>query len=332
MFSASRRSCQIQADFKKGIRSTPMSITIIKPGISTTLQHFGHWGEQQFGVSIGGVMDDFSAKIANIICNKKENAPIVEMTLQGTEILFNKDAFIAITGSGAMATINNIDVPFYKLLHVPAFAILKMKPRAEGCRSYLAIAGEYKNQELGTPFKTGDLIELDETPIYFNGINLDENKIGISQWRIHLNENELLDKSIDCIEGPEFGWFENKAQEEFFSTTFTLSNQSNRMGYRLNEKISGLKEKKELISTAVTKGIVQITHDGNPIILMSDAQTTGGYPRIARIAPADITKLAQCRPGDKIRFNKVDKEASLLKSEDQLNTLKKIMSTIKMMH
>ena len=308
-----------------------MSITIIKPGISSRIQHFGHWGEQQFGVSIGGVMDDFSAIIANIICNNKENAPVIEMTLHGTEIIFNKNAFIAITGSGAIATINDIEVPFYKLLHVPAFAILKMKPCAVGCRSYLAIAGEYKNQELYKPFKTSDLIEFDETPIHFNGINLDENKIGISQWKIHLNENELLDKSIDCIEGPEFDWFEIKAQEEFFSTTFTLSNQSNSMGYRLNEKISGLKEKKELISTAVTKGIVQITHEGNPIILMAEAQTTGGYPRIARIAPADITKLAQCRPGDKISFKKISEETSLQKTDDQLNTLKKIKSTIKMM-
>ena len=308
-----------------------MSITIIKPGISSTIQHFGHWGEQQFGVSIGGVMDDFSASIANIICNNKVNTPVVEMTLHGTEILFNKDAFVALTGSGAIATINNVEVPFYKLLHVPACAILKMKPNALGCRSYLAIAGECKNQELGIPLKTGDLIEFDETPNHVKGIHTDENKIEISQWKIHLNENEMLDKTIDCIEGPEYDWFEIITQKEFFSASFTLSTQSNSMGYRLNEKISGLKEKRELISTAVTKGVVQITHEGNPIILMADAQTTGGYPRIARIAPADITKLAQCRPGDKICFKKISEERSLLKSNDQLNTLKKIKSTIKMM-
>ena len=308
-----------------------MSITIIKPGFSSTLQHFGHWGEQQFGISIGGVMDDFSACIANIICKNKETAPVIEMTLHGTEILFNKETYIAITGSGAIATINNIELPFYKLLHIPAFAILNMKPSARGCRSYLAIAGTCRTEGLSSPLKAGDLIEFDETTNCFNGIDLHENKIGISQWKIHINENDLLNKSIDCIEGPEFDWFEANAQEEFFSNTFTLSTQSNRMGYRLNENISVLKEKKELISTAVTKGIVQITHDGNPIILMADAQTTGGYPRIGRIAPADITKLAQCRPGDKIHFNKISEEASLLKTDHQQNILKKIRSTIKMM-
>ena len=102
------------------------------------------------------------------------------------------------------------------------------------------------------------------------------------------------------------------------------------MGYRLNEKIAGPKEQKELISTAVTRGIVQVTHDGTPIVLMADAQTTGGYPRIARIAPADIAKLAQCRPGDTICFKKITEEASLLKTSQQLNALKKIRSSIQM--
>lgn len=307
-----------------------MSITIIKPGISSVLQHFGHWREQQFGVSVGGVMDHYSASIANIICKNKETAPLIEMTLHGAELLFNKDAYISITGFGAVATINERELPSYKLLHIPAFSIIKMKPSPRGCRSYLAVAGEYKFEELSVSLKSGDLIEFNETEKRFNKIDLNENNIGISQWKIHLNEDELLDKSIGCLEGPEWTWFENSAQEDFFSKQFTLSIQSNRMGYRLNEKISGLKEKRELISTAVTKGIVQITHDGNPIILMADAQTTGGYPRIARIAPADINKLAQCRPGDKIHFNKITEEASILKTNLEISILKKIKSTIKM--
>ena len=307
-----------------------MSITIIKPGMSSSLQHFGHWGEQAFGVSIGGVMDDFSARVANIICGNEETDPIIEMTLHGTEILFNKAAYIAITGSGSIATINDLEIPHYKLLQIPAYAILKMKPAARGCRSYLAIAGAFSVQEFAIPLKTGDLIDVERSPISIHGINHTGNNIGISNWKIHLNEDELLEKSIDCIEGPEFDWFDTDAQAAFFSTEFTLSTQSNRMGYRLNEKIAGPKEKKELISTAVTRGIVQVTHDGTPIVLMADAQTTGGYARIARIAPADIAKLAQCRPGDGICFKKITEEASLLKTSQQLNALKKIRSSIQM--
>ncbi len=307
-----------------------MSITIIKPGISSSLQHFGHWGEQAFGVSVGGAMDDFSASIANIICSNEATAPVIEMTLHGTEILFNRDACISITGSGAIATVNDTEVPYYKLLQIPAYAILKMKPSAKGCRSYLAIAGGYKDHACGRPFTTGDVIDVEERSNSFKGIHHAENKIVISHWKIQLDEDELLEKSIDCIEGPEFDWFETKAQSPFFSNRFTLSNQSNRMGYRLNEKIAGPKEQKELISTAVTRGIVQVTHDGTPIILMADAQTTGGYPRIARIAPADIAKLAQCRPGDAICFKKISEEASLLKTSQQLNALKKIRSSIQM--
>lgn len=308
-----------------------MSLTIIKPGISSALQHFGNWGEQEFGISIGGVMDAFSATISNIICKNNENTPVIEMTLHGTEIRFNKNAYIAITGSGALPTINEMVLPFNTLLHIPENALLKMKPHTKGCRSYLAIAGNYKNEIPNTPLKTGDLIQFDETIHSFKGITLHEHEIGIPQWKLQLDENELLNKSIDTIEGPEYDWFTTDAQNNFFSKFFTLSNQSNRMGYRLNEKISGLKENKELISTAVTKGIVQITHDGTPIVLMSDAQTTGGYPRIARIAPSNVSKLAQCRPGDKIHFNKITAEASLIKTLHQEQILKKIKSTMKMM-
>lgn len=116
-----------------------MNITIIKPGIQSSLQDFGKWGEQAFGVSIGGVMDPIAAKIANIICKNNEEAPVLEMTLHGTEILFNQDASIAITGSGSIPYINNIKIPFNKLIQVPRFSVLKTKPSAVGCRSYLAM-------------------------------------------------------------------------------------------------------------------------------------------------------------------------------------------------
>jgi len=278
-----------------------MNITIIKPGIQSSLQDFGKWGEQAFGVSIGGVMDSIAAKIANIICKNNEEAPVLEMTLHGTEILFNQDASIAITGSGSIPYINNIKIPFNKLIQVPRFSVLKTKPSAVGCRSYLAMTDA-----------TSESIQ----------------EIEISTWQINYAENFSHEKIIHCIPGPEWNWFDETSQKNFFSHQFTVSNQSNRMGYRLEGMQLKTKEKKELLSTAVTKGVIQVTHEGLPIVLMSDAQTTGGYPRIGRIAGADLSTLAQCRPSDKISFKEISEEDSINRWKDQQWMLKKIKNSI----
>jgi antagonist of KipI len=278
-----------------------MNITIIKPGIQSSLQDFGKWGEQAFGVSIGGVMDPLAAKIANILCKNNEEAPVMEMTLHGTEILFNQDASIAITGSGSIPYINDVEIPFNKLIQVPKFSILKTKPSPVGCRSYLAVADT-------------------------NGAGFQ--KIEISNWQINYAENISQEKIIHCIPGPEWNWFDETSQKNFFSHQFTVSNQSNRMGYRLEGMKLKTKDKKELLSTAVTKGIVQVTHEGFPIVLMSDAQTTGGYPRIGRIASTDFSILAQCRPSDKISFKEISEEDAISSWKNQESMMKKIKNSI----
>jgi len=217
-----------------------MSITIVKPGISTTVQDFGRWGNQSMGQSIGGVMDEVSASIANIICKNDQHAPVIEMTLHGTELLFNEDAFIAFSGFGAEAMADETILPFYKLLFIPAGTLIRMKPKNKGCRSYLAMAGGLQFDEMGSTLQSGDLIKSEDRQ----------------------------------------------------------------------------------------KGIVQLTHEGNPVILMADAQTTGGYPRILRIAPAHIAKLAQCKPGDSIKFNQITEDVSILQSKAQRSLLNKIKSSI----
>ena len=281
-----------------------MKITIIKTGMGCSLQHFGCWGEQEYGVPVGGVMDPLAAAMANIICGNKEDAPLIEMTLHGAEILFNTNAIVSITGGGSVVLINDVEIPFNKLIHVPAFAVLKTKPSRLGCRSYLAIANS---------------IESNQTDLVF------------SSWQIHYPEAASTEKIVDCIEGPEWDWFDKASQKIFLESVFTLSTQSNRMGYRLEGNVLNTKEKKELISTAVTKGIIQVTHEGNPILLMADAQTTGGYPRIARVASADLSILAQSRPGDKIFFKKIDEEDAMKKITSQENWLKKIKTSVSML-
>lgn len=289
----------------------------------SSVQDLGRWGIQQFGVPIGGAMDVVSASIANRICNNEDGDALLECTLHGTEILFNKTTLFAIAGGGASATLNGQPIWFYKLIKVVAGSTLKLHPGPFGCRSYVAFAGGLKiDSELGSAstytqssiggyhgknLEAGIVLELKHQIHHLEkskDILINEHGFGISNWKSksfklpHVQETA----TINCLAGPEWDAFDEESQHQLFNNTFTVSAQSNRMGFRLEGPILSLKEKTEMVSTAVTRGIIQVTNQGNPIILMADAQTIGGYPRIGRVCSNDISLLAQCRPGQKIMF------------------------------
>jgi antagonist of KipI len=149
--------------------------------------------------------------------------------------------------------------------------------------------------------------------------------VGISHWHTAALFAATPDVAIvHAIKGPEFDRFNAASQEDIFNSMFTISSQSNRMGYRLEGKKIALEQQTEMVSTAVTAGIVQVTHEGDPIILMADAQTTGGYPRIARICAADISLLAQTRPGVKIQFKEIREEESLMRYNRIVEAMKRV--------
>jgi antagonist of KipI len=308
-----------------------MSITIIKPGVSCSIQDLGRWGYQQFGVPIGGAMDTISATTANRICGNDDDEAVLECTLHGLEMKCNETISFALTGGGARATINGETVAYNRLIKVVAGSILKLHPDPHGCRTYIAIAGGLKiEKELGSAstyassllggYKGRNLEAGDELALKKNNIETDpskdiiinENGFGISKWKAQVTPFPHLQDvvEINCEKGPEWELFDVVSQEIFFNQPFTIAPQSNRMGYRLDGVTLSLKEKTELISTAVTRGIIQVTNEGHPIILMADAQTIGGYPRIARVSSKDISPLAQCRPGMRVRF-KINLQTSL---------------------
>ena len=301
-----------------------MSITIIKPGISSSIQDLGRWGYQQFGVPIGGAMDKVSASLANAICGNDEHEAVIEMTLHGTRILLNEPTYCAIVGGGCKAYIDEVELPFNRLLHIPAQSIINTKADASGCRSYFAVAGGLNIKiEMGSAstyvpsgiggvygrdLKTGDVIQFkkNDLTIKTDSFTTLAKNIEVSQWEMTglkpLNDSPA---TIGVLRGPEYDWFDNSSQATFFNTAYTISSQSNRIGYRLEGEQLELNKKFEMVSTPITSGIIQVTNEGNPIILMADAQTIGGYPRIARVCSADIPLLGQLRPGEKVRFSEV---------------------------
>jgi antagonist of KipI len=325
-----------------------MSITILKLGIMSSVQDLGRWGFQQFGIPVGGTMDKLSASLANIICGNDENEAVIEMTLHSTSIFFNEDTYCSLTGGGCKAYIDDVELPFNRLLYIPAFSIVTTQPAAKGCRTYLAVAGGFDIPQTmgststyvpsgiggiqGRNLITGDILHFKKREEDFKTASLKvlDKNIHVSLWQVpnlfvHYPDPDV----IHVIPGPEYDLFDEASRITFFQSNYTIGLQSNRMGYRLEGEKLLMKEKNEMVSTPVASGIIQITHDGTPIILMADAQTTGGYPRIARVCSADMSKLAQKRPGEKIRFCQINEEESLQRNNEQKRNINKLKTVIK---
>ena len=326
-----------------------MSVTILKPGIMSSVQDLGRWGFQQHGVPVGGAMDKLSASLANIICGNDEKEAVIEMTLQGTSILFNENTHCAFTGGGCKVFVDDVELPFNRLLFIPAYSVITTQPASTGCRTYLAVAGGWDIPKTmgsastyvpsgigglkGKNLSTGDILPFKkrEQTIPSSSMKLLGSKIQASQWQVpDLFDHDEDPRLIHVIPGPEYDLFQSEYRQTLFESSFTISTQSNRMGYRLEGEKLLMKEKHEMVSTPVASGIIQVTHDGTPIILMADAQTTGGYPRIARVCSSDMSKLAQKRPGEKIRFLQINEEESLHRYNETRRVLNRLKTGIEM--
>jgi antagonist of KipI len=298
-----------------------MKIRMLKPGIQASIQDRGRTGFQNLGVPVCGFMDPMSASVANWLCGNKSGAALIEQTLHGQEWQIESGGVMAICGGGARIFAGEECLPFGRVISVQAGAVLSFKPDPRGCRSYLAMEGGVRvNPQLGSVstyvsagiggkdgryLETGDILESEPAAL-FGGLNAavsnEQPRATYENWGIDLSPLLFSGQSIRFIRGPEFHWFEDNERDLFQHAEFRVSAQSNRMGYLLDGPLITRTGGGELLSTAVTRGTIQITHQGSPIILMADAQTIGGYPRIGQVAAVDLPQLAQMRPGERIRF------------------------------
>jgi len=290
-----------------------ITLHFLKTGLQTTIQDFGRIGFQHFGVPVSGVMDKVSAKIANKLVGNPPQNPVLEMTLIGAKIEFEGDCQIAITGANISPQINQKPIEMYQTIAVKNADVLSFGKLIEGCRTYLAVGGKWsvkkwlgsysaatQNPEILTPnsiFKKGDKLKIQGNSSKLKNIKrrfFDKSKV-----------DYIFDKNqaIRILKAPEFDYFTQEEIKVFLNQNYTIANQSNRMGYRLesNEEVFRKKDF-SMISSGIIIGTIQITPSGNPIILLSDAQTTGGYPRIAKVIDEDLSILAQRKPMDKVSF------------------------------
>ena len=298
---------------------------IKKPGLQSLVQDEGRAGFQAFGVPLSGPMDWFSAKLANRLLDLPEAHPLLELTLIGPQIEVEGDCQICLTGADLSPKINGAAIEMYRGIDVESGSVLSFGRPLRACRAYLAIRGHWQSEKwLGSrsSFVSSGGNSFNFSVLKSNTV-LDFSPmtpIAAKVFPIERLKPQQTPYSVRVLAGPEFERFSRRNVADFFSRNFTLSNNSNRMGYRLEAPLAAYHPEEELISSGIVPGSIQISNSGQPIILMAEAQTSGGYNRIANVIYADMPVLAQAKPGDQIRFELVQLEDAR-KAEKELRDL-----------
>lgn len=285
----------------------------LKTGLQTLIQDQGRIGYQSYGVPVSGVMDQQAATLANQLVGNPTNHPVLEITLLGPTIQVEGDCQIAITGADLSPEINRQAIPLYTTIAVKDGDTLSFGAIKNGCRAYLAIGGNWQIPKWLDSYSALPYSGKAATPnsLIEKGTTLPvETRPSIPIQNIKKEAQPIYPKTlrVRVLPGPEFEAFSSYTIAYFFSRGYQLTNDSNRMGYRLNANLIDFKPEREVISSGIIPGTIQITSAGQPVILMADAQTVGGYYRIANVISEDLDKLAQLKPGDEVWFSLVRME------------------------
>jgi len=294
-----------------------MTIHVLRPGLLMTVQDLGRHGHQHVGLCPGGAMDPIALTLANALVGNEPGAAALEITVLGPDLQFDRDTLVALVGADFEA-----EMPLNRPVLIAGGSRLSISRAARGARAYLAVAGGIAVPEVlgsrstylpggfggleGRVTKRGDALPLAENSEALSRERFERLKRkrgqsvpwSVASFTVPAREPIVL----HAIEGEHFGDFDANMQRAFFDTIWRVTPDSNRMGYRLGGPTLARAKKDEIVSGPTCLGSVQVPADGVPIALMADHQTTGGYPRIAEIASADVPRLAQIAPGGTVHF------------------------------
>jgi antagonist of KipI len=285
------------------------SVCVIKPGMLTTIQDTGRWGFQARGVPVAGPMDPLSHRLANALVGNARDAALLEVTLLGPELEFEDERLVAVTGADFDLSLDGRATALNAPFTVAAGSHLRFGARRLGARAYLAVSGGIavaptlgsRSTHLvsamgglgGRALLAGDRLPLGD-PSLRQGAALapQEAVAALPDGRA----------TIRVLPGPQADRFTADALEMLQSAPYTVARDSDRMGFRLEGPPLTYARGAEIISDATPLGVLQVPASGQPILLMADRQTTGGYPKIATVIAADIAIAGQLAPSDTIMF------------------------------
>ena len=307
-----------------------MTVKVARAGLLTTVQDLGRTGLQHLGIVPCGAMDQVAHRMANALVGNPATAATLECTVIGPELVFGQTCLVALYGATFEAKIAGEPFPKNRPVLVNAGSVLTTGKAVRGARAYLAVAGGFNvpmalgsrstylpagfGGFLGRALKAGDEIPCSDdlsklSEMRFKRIVRTGVLARVAFQSVRWSAGELTlpyegSLAVRALEGRHHAQFDSASQEAFFGEAWRVSSDSNRMGYRLMGPRLARSKAVEILSEPTCLGTVQVPNDGTPIALMADHQTTGGYPKIAEIAGADIPTLAQLAPGGTVRFVK----------------------------
>ncbi|GIO24503.1 biotin-dependent carboxyltransferase family protein [Oceanobacillus sp. J11TS1] len=309
---------------------------VVKPGLATSLQDLGRNGFQKYGLPPSGAMDFFAHRIANLLVGNEEEKATLEIMLMGPRLKILQDTVIAIGGADLSATIDGNPIRPWKSYRIYQGQIVSFGKAVNGTYAYLAVAGGFFAEEVmgskstytsahiggldGRILQKGDCLLTEQADIAYVRAGRYLKKTDMPNYEQH--------RPIRVIPGPDMFAFANKTYQQFYQESYLITGQSNRMGYRLAGKALPHVRQADIISDGVLPGTIQVPANGQPIVLLSDRQTTGGYARIATVITTDIPLLVQKRIGSKVQFSSVSLEraqADYLQQERYLQMLRTAM-------
>lgn len=292
-------------------------IRVVQAGLLSTVQDEGRWGYQAFGMPVAGAMDMYAHRAANMLVGNAGAAATLEMTMLGGSFICERDCYVAVCGADMQATLNGQPLKNWSSMRLVAGDELVFGFAVSGCRAYLAIYGGFDVPLVmgsrstytrgviggleGRALKVGDVLgagtDYDGAP-------------RAAELAAEFVPTYTEDLRLRVLLGPQDDRFSAAGIETFFGNTYTIGNEADRMGYRLEGMTIEHLEKADIISDALCLGAVQVPGHGLPIVMMADRQTTGGYTKIATVISADLVLLAQAKPGDRVTFVQCDDETA----------------------
>jgi antagonist of KipI len=291
-----------------------MSLNVIKAGLFDTIQDTGRTGAGHLGINPSGAMDPYAARMANALIGKELNEAVLEMHYPAPHLLFREPSLICLTGADFKPVLENRDLPLNHPVLVPKGAILHFEKLVSGARCYLSTWQGFDLKKWmdsystntkagaggwsGRTLQTGDQLPLNRS--FLPGC-LQVKEPHILPWTAAPDKEEA-EGQLAFIPGREWNWLTPESQEAFLSTDFQITPEADRMGYRLSGPVLTVSHQEQLVSSAVGFGTIQLLPSGQPVVLMADHQTTGGYPRIGHLISAHLSRLAQKKTYEQVRF------------------------------
>ncbi|RLC91105.1 MAG: KipI antagonist [Chloroflexi bacterium] len=311
-----------------------MALEVLEPGLLTTVQDLGRYGYERYGVPVSGAMDQFALRAANLLVGNPPHAAALEITLAGPTLRATDKCLIAVTGADLSLRVNDWEMPPWMAIFVRQGWTITFGDRKSGCRAYLAVAGGIDVMPImgsrstylsggfggveGRALRQGDVIPVGVVPFHL------PERAGRS-FPSNLVPDYSDAPEIHVVLGPQDDYFTDEGMATFLSGEYQVGPTSDRMGYRLQGPEIAHKGRADIISDGIPLGAVQVPADRQPIVMMADRQTTGGYPKIATVISADIPLLAQCLPGQStVRFEAIGVEEAQSRYRRMMKALEEV--------